>query len=549
MSNKSFRGTKFVNPLEYTVVNESNVAESLLQFSKYVESELYNTNENLYNNIQSVIDLITLIIMRISSLEDWKAREAGEINVAYTKLDDSTYYGMTARAITNVSVTSLRLHNIEDELERVKNILQYENDQIVDMQNELNNQAYNISQIANFSQQILRDVKNVRGRLQNLESFTAGGEKKKLESQIMEETYNMGKSAGKIAKALIEWIPGVEGVVDAGNDLVDGLTGFVGANISLEIKARLYDRIRGLTNNAKVIAVLAEDVTGIKPEIVNTDLVATTVVLRAMETYNTIKGVLFDQDRTEFPMLMLMVRSMNSNTVPFNKLKLFSKAFNMPDISRFTDRIAIQSFICINYNISNEIRRQFVLSISNDFKESKLDINKILVKSISNKSCYIDRIQTYEDGSWKTAQTLYISDGFNINSVNEEVEQSTIMESYPINLSYNYIRVFLDCFIHHEQGFDLLVHNCCSLAREFINFIIVGSLPHWWDPECSRKAILAEITDLYTLTSADVGYPMPNMFNISENNIPSTMEGVPSMLDTLREHYNDNLPNWTSILS
>jgi hypothetical protein len=532
--------------LDLQRVDASSVISSINRLSGYVNST-YNASRNGDSELEEAfINMFTFMQMRISALEEWRARESGEMDIPQETVDDPNYLGKTALQVSNVSMHSMRMTNLEGE---VSNLKQIQAADFATLQGNLHQQAYNLSLVVNLTKTMIEDISNVRKRLTNMETYLAGGIKDKLQASVIEDVSGMFKSAGQVAKGLVEWVPGVEGVIDAGSDLMEGVIGLFYNSYKLASKRKAFEYIMSGTSNAKLIAFMIQDSYSIKPEVINTNMLSTNIILNSMEIANILSAATFEDDDAvkKLPMLGYWLRPMNSNEAV---TAIGEAAINVINrhpgvkLAQFSNRIPVHGYITINYEIDSVTRRQFVMSVGLE----EISVKAVFLNGTKSFAEYIDRIQTYNASTdkWQTVRNNYATPGANTSNFEEDISHCTLIETYPVRYSYNYIREFFDCLHKHETPYDLFFHNCQTMSREVINFVVAGSTPHWWDPSCSVKTLLAEFSDLHRLQAP---YVMPKTLSISGNHLPNIGTAPANQLTAYRDAHATNLAQWIAKLS
>ena len=551
--NASSRGTKYANPLLVQNLNSDNVVSSILKFSRYSDDRMNEILKNRSDDMDGLRIMLELLLVRISSLEEWKSRESGEMDMGFSNDDDSVFYGRTATAIANVSMNSVRLMNVEGEVSHMKQVIELTNLQLASLEEQLHIQAYNISVLAQAEILMLIDIKNVRNRLQNVEAFLAGGMFDKLGNDAIDETINFGKATYQILKSSVEWIPLVGNVIQAGSDLMEGVLGLITTTVKVFTKSDALMRIRGITDNAKILAIMVEDAGRFKPAIVNTELLSTNVMLMAMESFNTVKAISMGEVVYPLPTLCYYLRPLTvtgGSLIGKPLLTLIDK-FGFEKATRWTNRIPVHAYIAINYPISSSIRRQFVVSVTTTGRNddvSRIELESLLGTNLHNLVQYVDRIQVKGGDIWQTVQTLFATPETDIEYFEADVSASTLVETYTIKYNYNFMRSFFNCMVANESRYDLLAHNCQTTSREVINFCVTGCLPHWWRPDCSASCVEAVISDKFKLQQGDIGYPMVDILVHPVNVLTET--GLnPNMLDFYRTQFINLLPSWLDAIS
>jgi hypothetical protein len=500
------------------------------------------------------MEIITVLNMRINSLEEWKYRESGEMDVASASTDDPSFIGKTTIAVTNVSMNSVRLSNLENEVSTVKQIL---GDTIATTEVGFHAAAAQLDLLTNTTNTMITDFKRVEQRVKNLEAFAVGGIRDKLAATGASGIKGLIKGIGKILKSSVEWAPEVEPLIDSASDFADGIEFIINALHSLNSKSSTYEYLRSTGDNALLLSKYLSDTSEIR-NIGQTNIVMTMVAKNYIEVMNTLRFMSLSSNNTihQMPSLNYYLRPIfqGSFLSPVTKNLLDNtKKYN---VAQFTNRVPVHGYVTIDYPITKvsdsanppdgAYRRQFVMSVG----AQEINLVALLKTNTSSFVEYIDRVQQYSTTtqSWKSIEVIYKTRNANEKDFEEDITFCSLVEYYTVKYSYNFIKNFLDCMVEFERPYDLLHHNCQTMSREVINFCVTGSLPHFWDPECSRKATLAELTNQYELPPSSVAYPMPNITYTQTNYLTNT-GGNPNAVDVWRAREAANKQAWISAIS
>lgn len=553
MLNKNL-STKVVNP----ILLDKNISRTsdIFRLARYVDAGLLRGDQNTQDTITSLMEIITLLNVRLNSLEEWKYRESGEMDVLSVTSDDPSFIGKTAIAVTNVSMNSVRIANLEDEVSMVKQIL---GDTISATEVAFHAAAEQLNLLTDATNSMIINFKRVESRVKNLESFAAGGIRDKLKDSGTAGIKALIKGAGKILKASVEWIPEVEPIIDTFSDLADGIEFLINGIHSLTSKTNSYDYLRATGDNALLLSKYLSDSSEIR-NLGATGIIMTPVVKTYIEIINTLFYFSLSSNNIihQMPSLNYYLRPINNFAGDFVSpaTKFLLESTKSYDLAQFTNRIPVHGYVTVDYPITligdpanppnGAFRRQFVMSVG----AQEITLSALLKSNTNAYVEYVDRIQRYDiiSGVWNTVETIFQTPGVDPADFEEHIQYCSLVEHYTVKYSYNFIRNFFDCMHAHEEPYDLLNHNCQTMSREIINFAVTGSLPHFWNPECSRIAALAEFTNLYELPVSSVAYPMPKITITPTNYIVNT-GGNPNALDVWRARENMNKQSWINALS
>jgi hypothetical protein len=543
-------GAKFASPLEF----QANVSPELREYGAYIERSFNEERKVSNDTIAALLEVIQTLNVRINALEEWKFRESGELDVVEAKTDDPSFIGKTAIAITNVSMNSVRLSNLENEMSTMRQVL---GDTIATTEQGLHAAAQQLNLLTDTTNTMVTQFKVVEKRVKNLESFVVGGIKDKLKDQTTSAVRGLIKGAAYILRGSTEWAPIIGQFVTAAGDLADGITFLIDGLYSLVQKGNSYDFLRAGGDNAKLLSKYLGDSSELR-DLDSTDIVLTPITTCYLEIMNTLRfhSLNNNNDIIMMPYLNYYLRPIFNGEFLSPATKLLLDKFAGTDVFSFTHRIPVHGYVVVIYPMTIEsnpeiptdgaLRRQFVMSVGAE----DISITALLRKNSKSFVEYIDRVQRYSvlKREWQDVATIYNTRGARPSDFENDIRHCSLVEHYTVKYSYNFIRDFFQCMYEHEEPYDLLNHNCQTMSREVINFVVTGSLPHFWNPECSRKAALAEFTNKYQLPANVPGSPMRNMFKTDTNYLTNT-GGNPNALDTFRNREATNKASWIAALS